>query len=208
MFRGNPRTPGSLSFENVAHILDEDRMSRLKDTWSNPNQTCSPKREPASTITYQQQPSTENDRAQKIRDEWIVLHLSSDEATGLSHEINVLVGLDILSIAENGKVTLADGWERRVPHMVLNEMRDEWGSVTDTHNLFCIHDGIRASLQVKWADEEGFGWRWNSSDENINPGTNEDILFDEEEYQLRKEIFVQNYNDWASEKSGMGEFGV
>eukprot|EP00986_Skeletonema_menzelii_P004713 scaffold1639_cov46-Skeletonema_menzelii.AAC.1 len=57
-------------------------------------------------------------------DEWTITHLSSDAVTGIAHEIDVLENLGILKINQNGSIVLAQGWQRRVPHMILNEMKD------------------------------------------------------------------------------------
>ena len=197
MFKGNPRKPGSLSFANVRFLLDEERMSRLRDDWKNPTQTQLPQ------PTFQ----PDSDAEDKLNDEWVVSHLASDSVTGLLHEVNVLVGLNILSVAGNGKMALSPGWERRVPHMVLNEMDDSWGSNVDVNNLYCIHDKIKSSLDRQWKRVEGEGWRLASKNDMIDDD-DEELVFEDEEYQLRKHIFTENYTNWISEKSGMGEFGV
>ena len=188
MFKGNPREPGSLSFENIRFLLDEKRMSQLRENSQDPNPMQHPQPEP-------QQP------AEKANNEWIVSHLSSYDVTGLRHEIDVLCSLNILSIEACGKLVLAQGWERRVPHMILDEMKDEWGTGMDVHNLYCIHERIKSSLEMHWQYIEDEGWQ------NVD-NAEDNKLFEDEEYQLRKQIFVENYTDWVSEKSGMGEFGV
>jgi len=206
MFRGNPRTPGSLSFENIRFVLNEERMSRLRDAWQCPHQKITQQlsRQPSSS---QQQPA-DRDTIERLNDEWVVTQLSSDAVTGLRHEINVLVSLGILSIQANGKLVLKQGWERRTPHIVLNEMRDSWGPELDIHNLFCIDDRIKFSLESRWEHVE-VGWRFTSSPEDsMFDDDGDELVFDDEEYQLREQIFTENYTNWVSEKSGMGEFGV
>ncbi|KAL9180020.1 hypothetical protein ACHAXT_007990 [Thalassiosira profunda] len=186
MFRDSPRTPGKRSYENVRFLLDGERMSRLRQVWL--NLAPQPLPNPAS------QP--DKDTAMRWNDEWIVAHLSSDATTGLRHEINVLVGLDILSVSTNGGLSLAKGWEKRVPQMVLNELRDEWGRDADGPNLHCIHGDVWSALHAYWErDEDG----WIGGDE---------IAFDDDEYELRKEIFTENCAKWAAERSGQGNFGV
>jgi hypothetical protein len=103
MFKGNPRTPGSLSFENIRFMLDSGRMSRLRTAWEKPVNKL-------------------GDYATEINDEWIVSHLVSDIVTGLRHEIDVMISLGILSV-ENGKLVLAQNWYMRVPHMILIEVK-------------------------------------------------------------------------------------
>ena len=191
MFKGNPRNsgsrgddePGRLSFEYTHLLLDQERMSRLRNAWQNP------------TVVSQ----TDESAREKLNDQWIVTHLSSDAMTGLRHEIEVLASLGMLSVKTNGKIVLAEEWETRIPHMVLNEMRGEWGEI-DVDNLFCIHDKIKATLGSAWEHVEDDGWRMKS-DEG-------EVLHDDEEYEMRKEIFVENYKTWVDENQGMGLFGV
>lgn len=177
MFAGNPRICGSLSFEKIRHALDDEGiMSRLRDSWLNPQKQLS-----------LQQPNAQwND--EMVYDEWIITHLSSDEMTGIRQEVDVLVSLGILNVTTNGKIVLADKWVDRVPHMILNEMKDYWGSELDVHNLFCIHDRIKLPLERKLASSE-------DDDE-------------EEEYQMRKQIFTENYQNWVNERSGVGIFNI
>lgn len=178
MFKGNPREPGQRSFENVRFALDAERMSRLRTVWKSSAQTSAKSME-------------------ALDDEWIVTHLSSDAVTGLQHEIEVLVSLGLLSTDQNGLLCLAQGWERRVPHSILNEMRDEWSA--DVHNFFCIHDRIKSSLGERWEEDED-GWRWAEDDD--------ELVYDDEEYDMRKQIFIENHLDWAQQRGGMGGFGV
>lgn len=174
MFAGNPRMPGSFSFEKIRHVLGyEGIMSRLRDSWLNPKQKQLSLQQPNDEI---------------VNDEWIITHLSSDEMTGIRQEVDVLVSLGILNVPTNGKIVLADKWVDRVPHMILNEMKDYWGSELDVHNLFCIHDRIKLPLERKLASSE-------DDDE-------------EEEYQMRKQIFTENYQNWVNERSGVGIFNI
>lgn len=188
MFRPNPRKPASLSFEKIQFAISDERLSRLRDSWLNPKQMELP-----------QQHNAQPDSAtlEKWNDEFIITHLSSDTIIGLRHEIDVLIGLEILIVKVNGKLELTQGWEKRVPHMVLNEMRDTWGKM---HDLFCINNMIKSSLESCWEEDE-FGWQLASS-------LDDKLVFEEEEYQLRKQIFTENYNNWVNEQSGVGEFGV
>jgi len=197
MFKGNPRAPGSLSFENIRFLLNEERMSRLRSNWQNPK----PKRQlpqPTSLL--------DSDTKEKWNDEWIVTHLSSDAMTGLRHEVDTLVCLGVLSVEANGKLVLAQGWQHHIPHMVLNEMKGAWGTEVDV-NLFCIHDRIKTALESQWDCVEG-GWRLASDDNDMVGDDDDELVFEDEEYELRKQIFTENYTNWVSEKSGMGEFGV
>lgn len=182
MFKGNPRNTESgsrLSFEMVHLFFDQQRMLRLRDAWEN-----------------QIGNSKEN-----WDDEWIVTQVSSDTMTGLRHEIEVLASLGMLSVKANGKIVLAQGWENKVPHMVLNEMREAWGSRMDIDNLFLIHDRVKKALQGAWEHVEEDGWRLTSDDDN-------EVIYDDEEYEMRKQIFIENYKTWISENHGMGVFGV
>lgn len=198
MFKGNPREPGARSFENIRFVLDEARMTRLRSTWEG-NLTGPRDRDQCS--------STE-----ELNDEFIIAHLSSDSMTGLSHEIQVLRSMDILSIHDDGRITLAKGWEDRVTHMMLIEMKNMWGSKADTYNLYCIHDTIKLSLANHWKhnDDEGYWQRVfvkEDGGDDVEDDENE-FAFDDEEFHLREQIFSENYYNWVSEKSGMGEFGV
>jgi len=186
MFKGNPRTPGSLSFENIRFVLDEGRMSRLRDAWEKHAHKL-------------------DEDATDINDEWIVTYLVSNTVTGLRHEIDVMVSLGILSVEANGKLILAKNWQERVPHMILNEVKYAWGSKVDVNNLFCIHDKIKSSLESHWEQDE-YGWRLASND--VNDNKDDELVFDDEEYQLREQIFRENYTNWVSASLGMGEFGV
>ena len=174
MFAGNPRIPQSLSFEKVRHVLSDDGlMSRLRDSWLNPKQ---------KQLSIQQ--------PEMVNDEWIITLLSSDEVTGIRQEVDVLISLGILTVTTNGKIVLADEWEEQVPHMIINEMKEYWGSELDVHNLFCIHDRIKLSLERKLASSE------------------DDDYDEEEEYQMRKQIFTHNYQNWVNERSGVGIFNI
>jgi hypothetical protein len=187
MFKGNPRKPGTLSFENLRFILTEERLARLKDNWLNPDKLKLP---PQSTM-------------ESWNDEWTIAHLSSDTVTGVAHEINVLENLGILEIKKNGTIVLAKGWERRVPHMILNEMKDTWGSDMDVNNLHCIHERVISSLEDVWeysGDEEG--WRFESGD------LDDDLVFEDEEYELRRQIFLENYDGFVNSTKGVGNFGI
>lgn len=185
MFKGNPRTPGSLSFENIRFMLDTGRMLRLRTAWE----------EPVFKL---------DDYATEINDEWIVSHLVSDIVTGLRHEIDVMISLGMLSV-ENGKLVLAQNWYMRVPHMILNEVKYAWGSKVDVNNLFCIHDRIKLTLERHWEPDE-HGWRVASND--VDDNDNDELVFEDEEYQLREQIFRENCSNWVSASLGMGEFGV
>ena len=109
MFKGNPRKPGHLSFENIQFMIDDDRIKRLELTSSVSE---------VNTI-----------------DEWIVNYLSSDQVTGLCHEIDILESLGLVEIKSGGEICLASGWQKLCPHMILNEMRDTWGK--DIHVIIC-----------------------------------------------------------------------
>ena len=178
MFRGNPREPGSLSFENVHLMLPEDRLARLRD-----------KARQGIDSTGQLPPP---------HDEWIVSHLSSEAVTGLRHEIDVLVGIGLLSVTVDGSLVMADGWERHAYHSLLNDM-EEWGSDKDAHGLFGVHSGIK-NLETKWRNNNG---KWQYSD-----GGSVVVTLKDQEYQTRKEVFTDNYSNWKNEKSGVGTFGV
>ena len=187
MFKGNPRKPGTLSFENLRFVLTEERLARLKDNWLNPDNLRLP---PQSTM-------------ERWNDEWTVAHLSSDTVTGVAHEINVLENLGILEIYKNGTIVLAQGWERRIPHMILNEMKDMWGSDMDVNNLHCIHERVISSLEDVWeysGDEEG--WRFESGD------LDDELVFEDEEYELRRQIFLENYDGFVNSTKGVGNFGI
>ena len=186
MFKGNPRTPGSLSFENIRFMLDSGRMSRLRTAWEKPVNKL-------------------DDYAAEINDEWIVSHLASDTVTGLRHEIDVMISLGILSVEANGKLVLAHNWHTRIPHMILNEVKYAWGSKVDVKNLFCIHDRIKLTLESHWEPDEN-GWRVASN--NVDDYNDDELVFEDEEYQLREQIFRENYSNWVSASLGMGEFGV
>lgn len=208
MFKGNPRDPGTLSFETLRFVLDGKRMSRLRNASWNPKQPTA--RQPSHDANSPRKQPTDEDAMEGWNDEWIVAHLCSDAMTGLRHEIDVLTSLGILSVAANGDVILKEGWERRVPHILLNEMEEAWGSGADGRDLFCLHERIRSSLENQWEHGED-GWRLASTalkeDEDGAIGADE-LVLDDEEYRMREEIFKQNHFDWVSETSGMGEFGV
>jgi len=214
MFAGNPRTPGSLSFENICFELNTSRMSRLRDTWGSPAKQQ--KMQEFPLLQYKQTNSSQQNNIaaedkcmiESWNDEWIVTHLASDAMTGLRHELDVLHSLGILSITANGKVVLSEGWEKRTPQMILQEMKHAWGAMADAHNLFCIHDGMRKALESTWENVDGSWQLALPSKKEKDMIDDEKPVLDEDEYQLRKQIFIENYNNWVSEKNGMGDFGV
>lgn len=183
MFKGNPRTPGALSFENIRFMLDDELMTRLRISW-------------------ERSPHDHEDDAMEINDEWIVSHLSSDSLTGLRHEIDVMLSLGVLTVKTTGLLVLAENWYERVPHMILNEVKYAWGSKVDVNNLFCVHNKIKSELEDHWEQDE-YGWRVASNDVDDH-----ELVFEDEEYQLREQIFRENYSNWVSASLGVGEFGV
>eukprot|EP00984_Skeletonema_dohrnii_P001158 scaffold355_cov127-Skeletonema_dohrnii-CCMP3373.AAC.18 len=190
MFAGNPRKPGTLSFENVRFVLSEERLARLKNNWLNHDQLKLP-------------PQPTSEEMEQWSDEWTITHLSSDAVTGIAHEIDVLESLGVLKINQSGSVVLAKGWERRVPHMTLNEMKDAWGSDMDVNNLHCIHEKIRSSLEDVWQHDED-EWRFESEGLDDDDGA----VYEDEEYELRKQIFLENYDAFVNSRKGVGEFGI
>jgi hypothetical protein len=207
MFMGNPRTPGLLSFENIHFILDDERLSRLRIAWEQQH---------AHNNKHDHDRDDDNNDMTEINDEWIITHLISDTVTGLRHELNVLVNMGILYIDTSGKIVLARNWEEHVPHMILNDMKYAWGTKVDVNNLFCIHDTIKTSLELYWKSNE-YGWQRrrlaisnnnNVDDNNNNTNVEYENVFDDEEYQLREQIFRENYTNYLSASLGMGEFGV
>ena len=198
MFKGNPRKPGSHSFENIRFILDDERMSRLRKKW-----------EEGRRASKSEQCNI--DDMDSLNDEWIIAQLSSDSMTGLRHEINVLASMNILSIQEDdGKITLEQGWEDRVSHMTLIEMQRLWGTDVDASNLYCIHDKIKLLLESHWDfDDEDECWqRAIVTGSGGDRAEYETVAFDDVEYQLREQIFTENYYNWVNKKSGMGVFGI
>mmetsp|Transcript_23636 Transcript_23636/g.37042 ORF Transcript_23636/g.37042 Transcript_23636/m.37042 type:complete len:584 (+) Transcript_23636:531-2282(+) len=190
MFAGNPRKPGALSFVNVRFMLSEGRLARLKNNWLGHDKLKLP-------------PQPTSEEMEQWKDEWTVTHLSSDAVTGIRHEIDLLENLGILRINQNGSVVLAHGWQKRIPHMILNEMRDAWGSDMDVNNLHCIHENIKSSLEDVWeydADE----WRYESD----SLSDDDDVVYEDEEYELRKQIFLENYDTFVNSRKGVGEFGI
>lgn len=144
----------------------------------------------------------ENENVVSINDEWLVTHLASDKVTGLHHEIDVLESLGLVEVKDGGKVTLATGWQRKVPHMMLNEMRDEWGSEKDVQNLYCIHPTLRA-LDKTWESIEGEGWRFIAADGEETF----DLDLDDDEYAIRKHVFEENFQSYTNVGIGVGDFG-
>ena len=98
MFKGNPRTPGSQSFENIRFMLNTGQMSSLRAAWDRPVNKL-------------------DNYATEINDKWIVSHLVS----GLRHEINITISLGILSVEANGILVLAQNW----PGSTRSNCRDD-----------------------------------------------------------------------------------
>jgi hypothetical protein len=176
MFKGNPRKPGNLSFENVQFLFADDRMARLQ------NAELSDKR---------------------LNDEWIVTYLSSEEATGLLHEIDVLESMGLIEIKACGNLSLAPKWKDKVPHMMLNEMRNSWAAELDVHNLHCIHSTIR-SLSKHWECVDDDGWYLAGDEASFEE---KNLEFDTEEYYLRHKIFCENFESYRNSDIGVGDFG-
>ena len=189
MFAGNPRKPGTLSFENVRFVISEDRLARLRKSWLNRDQ-----------LKLAPQPT--NEELRQWNDEWTITHLSST-ATGLVHEIGVLENLGILKVLRSGSVVLVRGWETKISHMILSEMKDNWGPNMDVNNLHCIHEKITSSLDNVW-QHDGDGWRHESDDLNDD----DDLVYEDEEYELRRQIFLENYDAFVNSRKGVGEFGI
>lgn len=177
MFKGNPRKPGNLSFENIQFMLLNDRLERLQNAESSP---------------------------EGLNDEWIVTYLASNEVTGLRHEIDVLESMGLIEIKKGGNMSLASTWQSKVPHMMLVEMRDDWGPDKDVHNLHCVHNTIRA-LRKDWECVGDDGWRLSTDGVIASEGS--DLDFENEEYYLRKQIFYENFDSFVNEEIGVGVFG-
>jgi hypothetical protein len=177
MFKGNPRKPGNLSFENIQFMLLNDRLERLQNAESS---------------------------QEGLNDEWIVTYLSSNEVTGLRHEIDVLESMGLIEIKKGGNISLSSTWQSKVPHMMLVEMRDYWGPEKDVHNLHCVHNILRA-LRKDWECVDDDGWRL--SIDGVIASEDRDLDFENEEYYLRKQIFYENFDSFANEEIGVGDFG-
>jgi hypothetical protein len=61
------------------------------------------------------------------------------------------------------------------------------------------------TLERHWEPDE-HGWRVASND--VDDNGNDELVFEDEEYQLREQIFRENYSNWVSASLGMGEFGI
>ena len=177
MFKGNPRKPGNLSFENIQFMLLNDRLERLQNAESS---------------------------REGLNDEWIVTFLASNEVTGLRHEIDVLESMGLIEIKKGGNISLASTWQSKVPHMMLVEMKDDWGPDKDVHNLHCVHNTIRA-LRNDWECVGDDGWRLSTGGVIASEGS--DLDFENEEYYLRKQIFYENFDSFVNEEIGVGVFG-
>eukprot|EP00985_Skeletonema_marinoi_P017632 scaffold9736_cov144-Skeletonema_marinoi.AAC.1 len=81
-------------------------------------------------------------------------------------------------------------------------MKDAWGSDMDVNNLHCIHEKIRSSLEDLWQHDED-EWRFES--EGLD---DDDAVYEDEEYELRRQIFLENYDAFVNSRKGVGEFGI
>jgi len=176
MYKGNPRTPDTLSFEKIHYVIEDQMLTHLEELWlDNPNTTL---------MEIHERTKNFPNYSKIWLHEWIVAHLSSDSTTGLRHEINCLISEGVLKVRSNGFIVFGDDWEKKVPRMVLNEMKEIWGSRLDVYNFYCINKRITYNLS-EHGDEK-----------------------DDEELKLRRDVFIENFNSYKCKKVGMGEFGV
>ena len=180
MYKGNPRTPDTLSFEKIHYTIDDQMLTHLEELWlDNPNTTL---------MEIHERTKNFPNYSKIYLYEWIVAHLSSDATTGLRHEMNSLISEGVLKVKTNGYIVLEDDWEMKVPRMVLNEMKELWCTKLDVYNFYGINKQIKSPLESYWSEH---------GDEK-----------DDEELKLRRDVFLENLNSYCETKVGMGEFGV
>ena len=67
-----------------------------------------------------------------------------------------------------------------------------------------LHEKIISSLEDVWQHDEDV-WRFES--EGLDE-EDDDVVYEDEEYELRRQIFLENYDAFVNSKKGVGEFGI
>jgi len=182
----NPRTPGSLSLENLNFALDDKILERL------------------ATVPYKGQPYFGDDDAERAQqyyamDMVLVGHLVSPLRTGLLDELLALKKVGILQTSDEGAAVLADDWFTRVDPLVLDDMENHNWDNDISFDKFMVHPRVRRELRNYWMRIDG-AWALN---EDLG-----EVIFVDEEWNEWRRTFEEKRETKSSEADGIGKFGI
>ena len=182
----NPRNQRSFPFENVRFLLEEYITNGEREGSSS-----------MELFQLNQDVYQKDQTIPKLLDRLLLLHLSSDECTGLLTEIKGLVNIGILELSINGEPTLKSGWATRIPQNILNDMYESgWHPLMDSENKFCLHEELRKDLATTWSRHEA-GWTMD--------GTK--IILNHDLYYGNRRAFEEKYENFINDVDGIGKFG-
>jgi len=175
----NPRNPDSLSYENIRFLLDEETMERISQD--------------DSTLQHHKTGSADNNIT---NDKILVGYLVSNSKTGMMNDISYLVNEKMIKIDSNGIPQLSKGWIKVAQPFLLNEL---WDLKTKYGNKCNIHNTIYDEFSNSWSRLE-IGWALNDSPM--------DIVYYHDEYDRKKELFEDNFNQILNKHEGIFQFGI
>jgi hypothetical protein len=126
----NPRSEGSLCFENIRFLLNDAFMSQLRA-------------EPG------------NDKSIQVA----LAYLVSVERTGVLDELLALQRTGILNV-KGGVPRPSKDWYIRVGPDLLNEMEETWKPEADKGGKYCVFHKLRSKLDETWVvSDQGWALR-------------------------------------------------
>jgi hypothetical protein len=137
----NPRSPRSLSLENVRFVITDQVVSELQ--------------------RYEETPTQQH--AQPLN---VLAHVLSPTRTGVMDELDALIKTKVVVVDDRGIPTLSRDWWTRVDILVLDDMEAKWGIDIDTKGKCGVFEPICKTLYRKWTSCDT-GWALNTDIEDI-----------------------------------------
>ncbi len=184
----NSREQGSLPFENLRFILDDDEgmLQRLQGfQWA---EDTNKQKDAVLPLEIPEQQAS-----QLTKDKLMFTFIVSSWKTGLLDEVYSLHEARILEKLGVG-FRLKKNWMAQVDPLLLEEMHEKWGK--DLGNRYYVHWSVRQQLLSSW-ERTAEGWVWNSQ-----------LQFSHEEMAVEYNSFVNEFDEWQDEMQGVGKFGV
>ena len=175
----NPRTPGSLTFENVEFAVKSTAFAKT------------------NKVAQDQVPETPT-----AEDIIRLAYLLSPQKTGLLDELKALLDLLIIvRTSENGAAILAEDWFTRVDPLILDDMDAKWSYGADPDNKYLIHHKVKRDLANYWIrghDDDAWALQEDLSE----------IIFVDEEWDEWRRSFEAEKAIFADNEDGIGKFGI
>ncbi|KAI2512975.1 hypothetical protein MHU86_1521 [Fragilaria crotonensis] len=175
----NPRTPGSLTFENVEFAVASTAFAKTDNKTQN---------------QVPESPTAED----LIR----LAYLVSPQKTGLLDELKALLEVSIIErTSENGAAILAEDWFSRVDPLILDDMDAKWSYGADPDNKYLIHPKVKRDLANYWI-------RGHDDDAWVLQEDLSEIIFLDDEWDEWRRSFEAEKAIFADNEDGIGKFGI